>query len=97
MDKKSQAAQEHQKRYFEKNHREAELYEEKQQVLVYRPTRKMVRAEQLLHRWHGLLFFVIRQITPLNYEVQLPGSKRSEVVHVKRIKRFLDLTASISS
>ena len=50
---KSQAAQERQKRYYDKNRREAEVYEEGKQVLVYRPTRKVGRAEKLLHRRHG--------------------------------------------
>ena len=45
VDGKSQAAQERQKRYYDKNGREAEVYEEGQQVLVYRPTRKVGRAE----------------------------------------------------
>ena len=90
VDGKSQAAQERQKRYYDKNHRKAEVYEEGQQLLVYRPTRKVGRAEKLLHRWHGL-YVVIRQITPLNYEVQLPGVRKSDVVHVERMKKLLDL------
>jgi hypothetical protein len=96
VDGKSQAAQERQKRYYDKNRREAEVYEEGKQVLVYRPTRKVGRAEKVLHRWHGP-YVVIRQITPLNYEVQLPGVRKSEVVHVKWMKKFVDLTAPASS
>jgi hypothetical protein len=88
VDGESQAAQERQKRYYDKNRREAEVYEEGQQVLVYRLTRKVGRAEKLLHWWHGP-YVVIRQITPLNYEVQLPGVKKTEVVHVKRMKKNL--------
>ncbi len=96
MDGKSQAAQERQKRYYDKNRREAEVYDEGQQVLVYRPTRKVGRAEKLLHRWHGP-YVVIRQITSLNYEVQLPDVRKSEVLHVERMKKFVDLTAPASS
>jgi hypothetical protein len=40
---------------------------------------------------------VIRQITPLNYEVQLPGVRKSEVLHVERMKKFVDLTAPASA
>nr|CAH0102049.1 unnamed protein product [Daphnia galeata] len=69
VDRKSQAAQERQKRYYDKNRREADVYEEGQQVLI----------------------------TPLNYEVQLPGVRKSEVVHVEWMKKFVDLTAPASS
>ena len=71
------------------------MYEVGQPVLVYRPTRNVGRAGKLLHRWHGL-YMVIRQIIPLNYEVQLPGVRKSEVVHVERMKKFVDLTAPVS-
>jgi hypothetical protein len=40
---------------------------------------------------------LIRQITPLNYEVQLPGVRKSELVHVERMKKFVELTAPVSS
>ena len=40
---------------------------------------------------------VIRQITTLNYEVQLPGGRKSEVVQVKRMVRFVDDTALANS
>ena len=65
-------------------------------MLVYRPTRKVGRAEKLLHWWHGPNV-VIRQITTLNYEVQLPGGRKSEVVQVKRMVRFVDDTALANS
>ncbi|KAK4013533.1 hypothetical protein OUZ56_026087 [Daphnia magna] len=34
----------------------------------------------------------LAQITPLNYEVQLNNSKKTKVVHVERLKSFVDLT-----
>ncbi|KAK4025076.1 hypothetical protein OUZ56_010579 [Daphnia magna] len=64
------------------------------EVLVYRPTRKVGLAEKLLHHWHGP-YSIVRKITPLNYEVQLNNSKKTEVVHVERLKSIVDLTQPV--
>jgi hypothetical protein len=91
VDDKNQRAQRKYKQHYDKQRREGEKFQPSQQVLVYRPTRKVGLAEKLLHRWHGP-YRIIRQLTPLNYEIQLiPGNKK-EVVHVERIKSFNDLT-----
>ncbi len=58
---------------------------------MYKPFRKVKRAEKLLHRWQGP-FNVIRQTTHVNYEVKLSsGSRKSEIVHVIKMKLFHDL------
>lgn len=57
-------------------------------VLIYKPLRKVGLAEKLLHRWMGP-YRVLRQTTPVNYEVQLSdGSSRPDIVHVVRMKKF---------
>ncbi len=90
VDGRSQAVQNHHKRHYDQKRREADIYEKGQLVLVYRPTRQVGKAEKLLHRWQGP-YTVVRRLTPLNYEVQLPVKKKTEVVHVERLKRFVDL------
>jgi hypothetical protein len=58
---------------------------------VYKPFRKVKKAEKLLHRWQGP-FNVIRQTTPVNYEVKLSsGSRKSEIMHAIKMKLFHDL------
>ena len=91
VDTRSQRAQRKYKQHYDKQRREGERFQPSQQVLVYRPTRKVGLAEKLLHRWHGP-YNIIRQITPLNYEVQLNPYKKTEIVHVERLKSFVNLT-----
>ncbi|KZS08318.1 Uncharacterized protein APZ42_027712 [Daphnia magna] len=91
VDDRSQRAQRKYKQHYDTHRREGEKFHPTQQVLVYRPIRKVGLAEKLLHRWHGP-YNIVRQITPLNYEVQLSNSKKTEVIHVKRLKSFVDLT-----
>ena len=56
-----------------------------------KPFRKVRRAEKLLHRWQGP-FTVIRQTTPVNYEVKLSsGARKSDIVHVVMMKHFHEL------
>ncbi|KZS19595.1 Uncharacterized protein APZ42_013916 [Daphnia magna] len=94
VDDRSQRAQRKYKQHHDTHHREGEKFHQIQQVLVYRPTRKVGLAEKLLHRWHGP-YSIVRKITPLNYEVQLNNSKKTEVVHVERLKSFVDLTQPV--
>jgi hypothetical protein len=75
VDDRNQQAQRRYKKHYDKQRREGEKFKPDQQVLVYRPTRKVGLAEKLLHRWHGP-YRIIRQITPLNYEVQLNPKKK---------------------
>lgn len=57
-------------------------------VLVYKPIRKKGLAEKLLHRWLGP-YTVIRETTPVNYEVKLKaGRGKTDIVHVARMKPF---------
>jgi hypothetical protein len=59
-------------------------------VLIYKPIRKKGRSEKLLHRWIGPCI-VLRQTTPVNYEVQLQHSKKkSDIVHVVCMKSFVE-------
>jgi len=60
-------AQDNQRREYNSRHRELQ-FQIGDQVLVYKPFRRVKRAEKLLHRWQGP-FTVIRQTTPVNYEV----------------------------
>ena len=83
-----QRVHEEQKREYDKGRRHV-IFKVRQLVLVYKPIRKIGRAEKLLHRWHGP-FEVIRQVTPVNYEAKLIGdeSGNSEVFHVVAMKPF---------
>ncbi|KAI9557135.1 integrase core domain protein [Daphnia sinensis] len=49
----TQRAQERYKAYYDSRRREAVRYAVGEKVLVYKPVRKIGRAEKLLHRWHG--------------------------------------------
>ncbi|KZS03741.1 Uncharacterized protein APZ42_033448 [Daphnia magna] len=51
------------------------------------------KSEKLLHRWFGPYAFV-RQTTPGNYELRRGWSPKSEIVHVERIKPFVDCVSS---
>ncbi|KZR97057.1 Uncharacterized protein APZ42_008279, partial [Daphnia magna] len=85
-------AQDNQRREYDSRHRELQ-FQVGDQVLVYKPFRKVKRAEKLLHRWQGP-FKAIRQTTPVNYEVKLSsGSRKSEIVHVIKMKLFHDLVS----
>ena len=42
-----------------------------------------------MHFWHGP-YVVQQQITPLNYEIRLIPGKKTEIVHVERLKKFTD-------
>jgi hypothetical protein len=95
VDDRNQRAQRRYKKHYDKQRREGEKFKPEQQVLVYRPTRKVGLAEKLLHRWHEP-YRIIRQITPLNYEVQLNPTKKTEVVHIERIKSFTNLADRIA-
>ena len=62
-------------------------------MLIFKPLRKVGRSEKLLHRWLGP-YLVLRQTTPVNYEVILrDGRQKSDIVHVARMKPFFELEA----
>ncbi|KZS03117.1 Uncharacterized protein APZ42_034225 [Daphnia magna] len=52
---------------------------------------KVGKSENLLHRWFGLYAVVT---TPRNYELRRGLSPKSEIVHVERIKPFVDCVSS---
>ena len=86
VDAPNQKAQRRYKRHYDETRQEGEMHNPGQKVLVYRPTRKIVLADKLLHRWHGP-YVVQQQITPLNYEIRLiSGKKNTKIVHVERLK-----------
>jgi hypothetical protein len=80
--------QERQKGLYDAKHREALEFIPGEEVLVYKPFRKVGRSEKLLHRWLGP-YVVVRRASALNYEVKKPRSKQKELAHVVRIKRFV--------
>jgi hypothetical protein len=80
--------QERQKELYDAKHREALEFIPGQEVLVYKPFRKVGRSEKLLHRWIGP-YVVVRRASALNYEVKKPRGKQKELAHVVRIKRFV--------
>ena len=79
--------QQDQKDYYDQRKRPAELFAVDDYVLVYKPIRKIGKSEKLLHRWHGP-YRIIAQTDALNYEVKRPRAKKSEIIHVKDIKRY---------
>ena len=93
-------AQEKQTDRYNVTHKEV-TFQRNDVVLVYKPIRKKGRSEKLLHLWLEP-YLVVQQTTPDNYEVrfQLPGKKRSEIVHVGSMKHFIQsasITPSIAS
>ena len=84
----------YEKLQYDESRREAE-FSENDLVLVYKPTRKVGRSEKLLHRWHGP-YRVIKRITPLNYEVKLINGRKSDIVHVVRIKAYKDPSSQLA-
>ena len=47
-------------------------------------------GEKFMHRFHGP-YVVRRQLSPLNYEVQLEcGRGKSEIVHVSKMKPYVN-------
>ena len=80
--------QDRQKELYDAKHRAAVDFSPGDEVLVYKPFRKVVRSEKLLHRWVGP-YVVVRRASSLNYEVKRPRSKQKELAHVVKIKRFI--------
>ncbi|XP_045023829.1 uncharacterized protein LOC123468593 [Daphnia magna] len=82
--------QEKQKRDYDANHRDV-TFQKGDKVLVYKPIRKKGKSDKLLHRWVGP-FIVVRQTTPVNYEVKLVNEKtKSDIVHVVSMKPFKEI------
>ena len=86
--KRLKEVQERQKQRYDVSHRPAEEFQPGEEVLVYKPFRKVGRAEKLLYRWLGP-YSVVRRTSSLNYEVKRPRSKQTESVHVVKMKRFI--------
>ena len=57
--------QERQKQRYDARHRPAEEFQQGEEELVYKPFRKVGRAEKLLHRWLGP-YTVVRRTSSLN-------------------------------
>ena len=70
--KRLREVQERQKQRYDASHRPAEEFQPGE-VLVYKPFRKVGRAEKLLHRLLGP-YSVVRRTSSLNYEVKRPRS-----------------------
>lgn len=90
--------QEKQKREFDKQRHPGE-FKIGDLVLVYRPTRKIGRAEKLLHRWHGP-YIVVKQLTAVNYLIREwndTSKEREETIHVERWKRFVEAIPEATS
>ncbi|KZS03675.1 Uncharacterized protein APZ42_033546, partial [Daphnia magna] len=84
-----QHVQEKQKKGYDARHNNL-TFQKGDLVLVYKPIRKNGRSEKLLHRWIGP-YIVLRQTTPVNYEVQLQHSKKkTDIVHVVCMKMFVE-------
>ncbi len=78
------------KQTYDERHRD-QSFQNGDLVLIYKPFRKVGKAEKLLHRWLGP-YKVIRQTTPVNYEVQLAsGRGKTDVVHVVSMKPFHEI------
>ncbi|KZS08016.1 Uncharacterized protein APZ42_028148 [Daphnia magna] len=83
------AVQKKQKKFNDEARSEATTYLPGEEVLIYKPIRKVGKSEKLLHRWLGP-YTVIRQTTPSNYELRLGRTVKTEIVHVERMKPFVD-------
>ncbi|XP_045027130.1 uncharacterized protein LOC123470648 [Daphnia magna] len=79
--------QEKQKDAYDAGRRVATDFKVGDEVLVYKPFRKIGWSEKLLHRWRGP-YVVVRETSSLNYEVKLPRARKSEIVHVVSMKKF---------
>jgi transposase InsO family protein len=80
--------QEKQKERYDMGHQVAKEFQPGEEVLVYKPIRKVGRAEKLLHDWHGP-YVVQRKTASLNYEVKQKDKRKTEIVHVGKMKTFL--------
>ena len=80
--------QEKQKERYDMGHQVAKEFQPGEEVLVYKPIRKVGRAEKLLHHWHGP-YVVQRKTASLNYEVKQKDKRKTEIVHVGKMKTFL--------
>jgi hypothetical protein len=58
-------------------------------VMVYTPVRKVGRSEKFLHRFFGP-FQITEVKSPVNVRVEHIASKRREVVHICRLKKFFE-------
>jgi len=86
----TEIVQRKQKLRYDKKHRPQD-FKAGDLVLIYRPFRKVGCSEKLLHRWLGPRK-VIRQTTPVNYEVQsISGRGKTDIVHVVSMKPFHEL------
>ncbi|KZR97175.1 Uncharacterized protein APZ42_008103, partial [Daphnia magna] len=80
-----------QKEAYDARHRELS-FQAGDLVLVYKPFRKVGKSEKLLHRWLRP-YKVLRQTTPVNYEViSATGRGKADIVHVARMKSFHEAT-----
>jgi hypothetical protein len=59
-------------------HQVAKEFQPGEEVLVYKPIRKVGRAEKLLHHWHGP-YVVQRKTASLNYEVKQKDKRKTEM------------------
>ena len=57
------------------------IYKKGDFVLIFKPIRKIGRSEKLLHRWLGP-YLVVRQTTPVNYEVILRDGRKKTTLYM---------------
>ena len=90
------AFQAREKAYFNAKQTKGIQYAPGDRVLVFKPTCVVVRAEKLLHQWHGP-FEILMQSSPVNYLVNVSKTARpkTEVVHVERLKKFHEPPAEV--
>ena len=76
-----------QEKAYNAKHRQVN-YEVGELVLVYKPLRKVGKADKLLHQRIGP-FTILQRTTPVNYEViRADGNVKPDVVHMVRIKPY---------
>ncbi|KZS02853.1 Uncharacterized protein APZ42_034557 [Daphnia magna] len=83
------AVQQKKKKVYYEGCREATTYLPGEEVLIYKPIRKVRKSKKLLLHWLGP-YTVVRQTTPSNYELRLGRMVKTEIVHVECMKPFVN-------
>ena len=84
---KLKIVQQDQKDVYDESRQSQEQFTIGDLVLVNKHTRKVGRSEKLLAKWQGP-YEIMAQPHELNYEIKLPNAKKSQIAHVKDIKRY---------
>ncbi len=73
----------------ENEHIHPHVYGEGDRVYLFFPQIKKHRTKKLTHRWSGP-WQVLRRVTAVQYEVEEEGGGRRQMVHVTRMKPYID-------